>query len=463
MRYAPGSPARAATTVVAASLSALACSMVGTPEGTSRPAPPQRPGVTPPVVESDLPGRQRPAPPRERMPEGRPPVFTPVRTYGEVRGLWVVRFTMTTEESVRAMVWRADAAGFNTLILQVRGRGDAYYTSRWEPRAEGVVGPPGFDPLALAIEEAHARGIAVHAWVNTHLVGDPRALHPSPDHIVHRHPDWLAVPAELGRTLHGLDPREPRYLDALVTHAAANSATVEGLYTSPSHPAVRERVYSVWMDLVERYDLDGIHFDYVRYPSADYDYSAGALERFRAWVAPRLSPARYAELGAAARSDPYAFADALPGPWSEFRRTHVDELVERIYHGVKARRPQVVVSAAVVPDPDEAARERFQDWARWLRAGVLDVAVPMAYTADDATFEEQIVAARDVAGERERVWAGVGVYRNTFDGTLDKIELARRRGAGGVVLFSYDWAVTEGPTEAGVPLLERVGRAAFER
>lgn len=440
--------------LAAAMLATLACSMVGTPgsAGDTGPAAPPRP--TAPEV--------RP-PPAPRVTVQRRPVFTPVRTFSEVRGLWVVRFTMTTEDAVRAMVSRAASAGFNTLVVQIRGRGDAYYTSRWEPRAEALSGPPGFDPLALAIEEAHARGIAVHAWVNTHLVGDPDALHPSPDHIVNRHPEWLAVPAELGRTLHGVDPSEPRFVDALVRHAAANSARVEGLYTSPSHPAVKERVYTIWMDLTERYDLDGIHFDYVRYPSSDYDYSAGALRRFRTWVAPRLSPARFEELLVAARSDPYAFVEALPGPWSEFRRAQIDELVERIYHGVKARRPEVVVSAAVMPDATDAARERFQDWPRWLATGVLDVAVPMAYTPDNGTFAEQVRAARAVAGERERLWAGVGIYRNTFQGTLDKIGLARREGAGGVVLFSYDWAVAEGPAEGGVPFLERVGGAAFDR
>ena len=75
------------------------------------------------------------------------------------------------------MVRDADDAGFNTLLVQVRGRGDAFYDSRWEPRAEALgSAPAGFDPLALVISEAHARGMAVHAWVNTRLVWGPRGL-----------------------------------------------------------------------------------------------------------------------------------------------------------------------------------------------------------------------------------------------------------------------------------------------
>jgi uncharacterized lipoprotein YddW (UPF0748 family) len=235
------------------------------------------------------------------------------------------------------------------------------------------------------------------------------------------------------------------------------------MYSSPSDPGVQERVYDVWMDLAERYELDGIHFDYVRFPSADFDYSRGALDRFRAWVAPRLSPDRLRTLDEAYLHDPFAFTDALPGPWGEFRREQVTELVERIYRGVKARRPDVVVSAAVFPNAQDAYASRFQDWRGWLADGILDVVVPMAYTDRNDTFAGQVREAAVSAGRQDRIWAGIGAYLNTYEGTLDKIDVARREGAGGVVLFSYDWAASEGPAAGGVPFLERVGRERFGR
>lgn len=440
------------------SLLLAGCAVVGAPPAGPSEAGPGEP-PRPPAAEGRPP----------RSPSDRPPVrstprsisSTPVRSFSEVRGLWVVRSTMTSATEVREMVDRAAGAGFNTLLLQVRGRGDAFYHSRWEPRAETVEGSDGFDPLALAVEEAHARGLAVHAWVNTHLVWGAGALPASPDHLVNAHPDWLGVPRGLGRELFDVDPREPRFVEALHAWARANPETVEGLYSSPSHPAVQERVYSVWMDLVERYDLDGIHFDYIRFPSDSFDYSRGALVRFRDWVAPRLPPDRLAELDRAAGRDPYALVDALPGPWGEFRRAQITGLVERIYHGVKARRPRMVVSAAVFASQEDAWLHRYQDWPGWLDRGILDVAVPMAYTPASGTFRSQIRAARAAAGERERLWAGVGAYLNGVEGTLDKIAIARQEGAGGVVLFSYDWAVTEGSPAGSVPFLRRVGGAAF--
>ncbi|MDH5642960.1 MAG: hypothetical protein OEY63_02075, partial [Gemmatimonadota bacterium] len=90
------------------------------------------------------------------------PIVRPPIPENEVRALWVVRQTLTHPDSIIAMVSRADQAGFNTLIVQVRGRGDAYYDGGWEPRAESL-DSLDFDPLELTIREAHLRGLEVHA------------------------------------------------------------------------------------------------------------------------------------------------------------------------------------------------------------------------------------------------------------------------------------------------------------
>ena len=78
----------------------------------------------------------------------------------EVRALWVVRTSLTSPDAIKQMVKRAVDGGFNTLIVQVRGRGDAYYHSRWEPRAETLAQQDSsFDPLELVINQAHEAGL----------------------------------------------------------------------------------------------------------------------------------------------------------------------------------------------------------------------------------------------------------------------------------------------------------------
>jgi uncharacterized lipoprotein YddW (UPF0748 family) len=381
----------------------------------------------------------------------------------QIRALWVVRTTLTHPDSIRILVERAADAGFNTLVVQVRGRGDAYYESRWEPKPASVLEQDAsFDPLALVIREAHLRGIGVHAWVNAHLVGAIASLPTDPTHLISARPDLLAVPRELSRELYDMDPWVPRFAETLLRYAQQNTSRIEGLYTAPSHPEVKEHLYSVWMDLVESYELDGLHFDYIRYPSEDFDYSRGALDGFREWVTPRVSPARRTGLDRALRSDPLAYVDSLPGPWGEFRRAQITGLVERIYHGVKKRRPDLTVSAAVFPNAEDAYMNRFQDWKGWLEAGILDAIAPMAYTPENDVFETQIQDAVEAAG-RNRVWAGVGVYRNTYRGTIDKIRIAGSLGTRGVILFSYDWAVSEGEGQGDRTFLQRVGEEAFRR
>ena len=376
----------------------------------------------------------------------------------ETRGLWVVRSTLVHPDSVRAMVARAADAGFNTLLVQVRGRGDAYYSGGIEPRAEGIQDQPAFDPLALTVREAHARGIEVHAWVNVHLISSALEISRDPKHLVNARPELLAVPRELARELYDVDPRSPQYFQRLVANALANPQT-EGLYSSPSAPEVKEQVYTVATNLVERYEIDGIHLDYIRYPSAAFDYSRGALHRFQTWIDARITEDRRTELTSDFGWNPFAFVDAYPEPWAEFRRSQITDLVERIYVGVKRRRPEVLVSAAVFPNPQEAFLHRYQDWEGWLRSGIVDVVAPMAYNPDDGLFDDAITNAVQIGGP-ERVWAGVGVYLTTYEGTLRKIDITQRIGVRGFLLFSYDWSVTNGAAADGRPFLERVGRGA---
>src|SRR5215213_1433569 len=95
-------------------------------------------------------------------------IACPLVAAQEVRALWVVRTTLTSPEKIRQLVDSAADNGFNTLIVQIRGRGDAYYKSRVEPRAiDSKDQPPSFDPLALTLTEAHKRGLKVHGWLNT--------------------------------------------------------------------------------------------------------------------------------------------------------------------------------------------------------------------------------------------------------------------------------------------------------
>jgi len=344
--------------------------------------------------------------------------------------------------------------------VQVRGRGDAFYNARWEPRAESIVKAAKFDPLALTIKEAHRRGIAVHAWLNTNFLANMDNPPTDPHHIYNLRPDLIAVPYKLARELYSVDPRDPQFRAKILEYSKGARDQVEGVYMSPAAPETKEHVYSIWMDVLEHYDVDGINFDYVRYPAPDYDYSRASLDRFRLWLLPQLKDDERARF-TALESDPLVYADSFPSRYNDFRRAQVTELVERIYYGVKKRKPNVIVSADVFANAKDAYENRFQDWPSWLRRGFLDVAALMAYSPNTQIFRDQIRVAVE-AGGRDHVWAGIGAYRQPADSTVEKIRAARELGARGIVLFSYNSAVRKSELNPDADYLQRVMKAAFQ-
>jgi uncharacterized lipoprotein YddW (UPF0748 family) len=377
----------------------------------------------------------------------------------ETRALWVLRTSLVNPDNIATLVRSAHMHGFNTLLVQVRGRGDAYYRGGFEARsAELRRQPDAFDPLAAVLDAGHAAGISVHAWVNVNLISSASDLPAAREHVVYRHPSWLMVPRDIAQELANIAPESPAYVGKLARWTRGQSAEVEGLYTSPILPDAAEYVESIVRDIARRYAVDGVHLDYARYPTDRFDYSRGAIREFRASVRAQLDDATRRGLDAGEAVDLFAYPDALPDQWRSFRLARMTALVGRLRGAVKTERPQALVTAAAAPDLRDAYDRRLQDWRGWLGAGLIDAICPMAYTTEPARFAEQIAAAREAAGGRA-VWAGIGAYRLSPSETIDNIQTARRLGATGVVLFSYD-SLTN-PRQTTPDYLSLVGRGAF--
>jgi uncharacterized lipoprotein YddW (UPF0748 family) len=408
-----------------------------------------------PLQQTDAPGAGSSAP---ENPASALPSSTPKRGVDphETRALWVVRTTMSSPESVRDLVRRAKENGFTDLIVQVRGRGDAYYESSIEPRAEALTRQPAdFDPLALTIEEAHREGLKVHAWINIYLVADLESLPVSRDHPIYRHPEWVMVPRGIATELYDVPPDRGAYLDRIIEFSRLNRNELEGLFVSPAHPGVKDNLLSIWMDIATRYEVDGLHFDYVRYPNPQYDYSRVSIDRFRQEIEKKLTPRERRALLAEFRRDPLLYIRKFPAAYAEFQRAQVTELVSRIYNGVKSVKPNAIISAAVFANEEDAARSRFQDWKEWLRMGWLDVVCPMAYTPDTEAFRKQMLTAMNLASGK-RVWGGIGAYKQTAESAVEKIRAARELGAQGFILFSYDSSIKVSDLNPQGDYLEKV-------
>ena len=376
---------------------------------------------------------------------------------GEVRALWVVRTTLTSPAAIDTMVKAARAGGFNTLLVQVRGRADAYYNSGLEPRPAALATQPSFDPLAATVAKAHEAGLEVHAWVNVNLVAGVAEMPSAPDHVVYRHPEWLMVPRALAEDLIAVNPRSPEYLGRLTRHARSRQAELEGLYLSPIVPGAVDYTVGVVRDIAERYAVDGIHLDYMRYPTEEFDYSRDALAAFRDSVVADLSLVDRRQYDRRLTREPLVYTQAFPDRWRAFRSNQLMNLVVKVREAVKTVKPAATISAAVTPDLAQAWSRHLQDWKTWLEQDLIDVVCPMVYTTDAGTFVAQVTAARSAAG-RHPLWAGIGAYQLSLIQIIENVQAARRLGVGGIILFSYD-SLT-GPSR-GPEHLSEVGRAAF--
>ena len=340
-------------------------------------------------------------------------------TAGEMRGMWVVCDSLSSPASIHQVVVTAKKYNLNTIFVQVRSRGDAWYTSSYEPRAEGLRDQPrDFDPLARIVAEGHREGLQVHAWLNTFLAWSKPRRPLSPDHVWNAHPDWFS------------HDRKGRL-------STANTTDCEGVFLQPSNPDVQQHLFDVFTDVAARYDVDGIHFDYVRYPNETYDFSGATLARFRAYMQTQLDADTARKFDARLKSDPHIYVHAFARQWEEWRRAQVTGLVARIAQAAKANKPWMQVSAAVFPDAKDAAEDRGQDWMNWLRNGTLDSVCLMAYNKNTARVVEQTRRAVAVAGERH-VYTGIGAFQLSAHDVAAKIAQVRKAGASGINLFCYD-------------------------
>ncbi len=357
----------------------------------------------------------------------------------EARGIWVVRTDVVSPEKIRQSIKYAVDNNFNLLVVQVRGRGDAFYNSHFEPRAEALEDQPSdFDPLKMYVEEGHKAGLQIFAWLNTHYSWSSDQLPKSPEHVVNKHPEWLMRTSKNEYTLVG-------------------GGETEGAYTCPSNPEVKEHVKNCFLDVVKNYDVDGINFDYVRYPNPDFCFCDGCLARFKAQMDKELSADQIATLSAS--KDRLAYAQAFPEKYDQFRRDQITDLVGQIYRGAKAIKPKVLVTADVFPAYDDAYSRRFQDWKLWMKVGIMDILLPMAYAEDVPTWTKHV--ADEISGKAGRhVYAGIGQWRVSADTCIEMVKKGRELGADGFCLFAYGSA-TKGGTDD--EYLRKLKEAVFQQ
>lgn len=328
--------------------------------------------------------------------------------------LWVLRGSLVRAEDVPKVIARAKAMRVRGLLVQVVGRGDAWYRSDLLPRPEPLVGADR-DPLGEILPLAHAAGLEVHAWVNCCLVWSGARPPRDRRHVLNAHPEWVARLAD-GRSMARLTPRQLARLK------------VEGVFLSPAHPGVRAHLAAVVRELVQRYPVDGVHLDYIRQPQVAVGYDPTTRARFA--MEAGVDPLMFAR-------QPRAERARLDSTWLAFQQEQVTAIVRAIRDVALAERPGLSLSAAVVADTTTAFIRKRQPWARWLRDGLLDRAFLMCYAPRVQTVVAQLQDLGAQLGP-DRLVPGIAVYNTLPSTAATKIKAARALGFSRVALYSYD-------------------------
>ena len=360
---------------------------------------------------------------------------TSILPNSEIRAAWVVRYSLNSKEEVDRVIDYAERARFQLLFVQVRGRGDAFYRSQFEPPAQSLRVPvEQFDPLAYLLARADSTGIAVHAWVNVCYVWSDPASQPPPNHIVRRHPEWLVA------------DRDGMRMDE-VTVDVWQDRGLEGYYVSPAHSAMRRHTASVIKDIVAHYPVDGVHLDYIRYPGVDFDFSETARTGFalRYGIDPLALVDREPTVTHLLGDNGTSLFDSL---YVEWRSAQIDSLI----HLVRESIGDLPLSAAVIPEFYRAKLEKGQDWLRWVQNGDVDFVVPMAYAYKPAGLEQQMRTIKRTIGA-DRFLVGLPVYDGSDQYLGYSVSLLRREGIMGYALFSYNALAQE---RFSLQFLERV-------
>ena len=309
----------------------------------------------------------------------------------EFRAFWEADATGPFPGNWAAAVNVLVTNGFTAVFPNMLCGGLAHYNSAFLPHSSQFTNYG--DQIGACVKAAHAQGLQVHIWkINWNLVGAPQS-----------------------------------FIDSL---RAANRTQVsrDGQpmdWLCPSHPDNLALETNSMLEVVRNYDVDGIHFDYIRYPDSDYCYCSGCSVRFQSQTGLTVTnwPADVLATG------------ALRNAFLDWRRAQITRLVSAVRTGVKALKPGVKVSAAVFPDAPSAFDDVGQDWRQWIADGLVDFLCPMDYTTEMPSFTNFVAQQLTFAAGRIPIYPGIGAFLLEPDGFLAQLQETRAAHTGGFMVF----------------------------
>ncbi len=322
------------------------------------------------------------------------------------RGLFVSMIENTSvlsnREGMAKLIDFAQKTHIKILFVQIYRADQALFPSKIADTAlyEVCLKNVSEDPFALLIKQAHAAGIEVHAWLNL-----------------------------LSLSTNTNAPMLKKYGPEILTKNLKDKKRlkdyrIDGQYfLEPGDLRVRQELAGIVEEIVRTYpEVDGIQFDYIRYPDVkpSYGFTKANIERFKAATGLKIIEER-------------------SQAWKDWKRAQVTELLELLTQKARALQPNLKVSTTGCMPYVRAYDEAFQDWLSWLDGGLVDFVTMMNYSPDPAEFQKWISNIKDKTANFKKVHIGIGAYKflHAPGAFKEELRLCEQAGGGICAVFYY--------------------------
>jgi len=327
----------------------------------------------------------------------------------DFKGIWIPRWSIQDNQKIFELIDNK----FNHIFLQIFGNGEAYYPSKIAP-----VRINDDRWLKEFLYNAHKRGIKVSVWINVFYSWGYGPRIENARHPINFASDWYVFDRNKRPICdYGID--ELKHLK------------IEGYYLAPANPSVRIYLLNVIEEILDHYDFDGIHLDYIRYPNENFVYDIHLRTKFQR---------RYFYDPLELDSDSLRLKlgingiDELNRIWGQFINDDLTEFLIQIRNRIKSKKPGCLLSAAVKPDYSIARIEFYQDWLTWVNNDYIDFVCLMAYSKNiEGIINKTINNVKD----HKKIMIGLGIYNLNPETIKRQIEMIRKTQFSGFVYFSY--------------------------
>ena len=310
--------------------------------------------------------------------------------------------TLSSHSHILKLVDFAKTAHINILFVQIYRANQAWFPSKTTDDKPYQIYLKTFseDPLGLLIQEAHRSGIKVHAWLNLLSLSNNKEA---------------SFIKKYGLSILTRNSKDKKTID--------DYKIDDQYFLEPSDPHVRRDLSRIVGEILQTYpSLDGIQFDYIRYPDVhpSYGYTQYNMEQFKKKTAVKTI----------SEKDPL---------WRQWKRDQVTQLLKELVHKAQQVHPGIQVSTTGCVSYIRAYEEAFQDWPSWLKMGLVDFVTIMSYPTDTLEFQKNIFDAQKRTTNFKKINIAVGAYKPEHSPAVFKenFQLCQESGGGACVIFHY--------------------------